>query len=52
MAEKNIDMEMIAYYERLFFEIFNHVFDPGDIVCVREMHSLGCEEKWEGEERI
>ncbi len=41
MAGKDLDMEMVAYYERLFFEIFNHVFDPGDVVRVREMRSLG-----------
>ncbi len=41
MAEKHIDMEMAAYCERLFFDIFNHVFDPGNVVCVREMRSLG-----------
>ncbi len=43
MTEEDIDMEKAAYYERLFFEIFNHVFDPGDVVCVREMRSLGCD---------
>lgn len=54
MTEKDFDMEKAAYYERLFFEIFNHVFDPGDVVCVREMRSLGhpVNDKYEGEARI
>ncbi len=42
-AEEEIDMEKKAYYERLFFEVFNHVFDPGDAHCIREMRSLGYE---------
>ncbi len=44
-VKERTGMDMDVYSDRLFFEVFNHPFNPEDAQCVREMRSLGYDVK-------